>query len=64
MQSQHLELAGYDERYQQQREQIAAERKSLAGEQAQFQLEQQASLERLARARTEFDALRGEELRA
>jgi hypothetical protein len=56
----HAEVAGVDDRQQEQMNQLAILRKTHAEERAQFQLDQQAALDKLTNARAELDALRQE----
>src|ERR1019366_801730 len=54
----HEEVASFGDKHQEQMNQLAVQRKTHAEERAQFHLEQQSSLDKLAHARAELDALR------
>jgi chromosome segregation ATPase len=56
--AQHAELSGFEQKYHDQLAYVAQQRKSLADERVQFQITQQAALEKHAADRAEFDALR------
>ncbi len=54
----HAEVSGFDDHHQDQLTILAIQRKTHADERAQFQLEQQAAVEKLAQARAELETLR------
>jgi chromosome segregation ATPase len=58
----HGEVAGFEDKHQEQMNQLVIQRKTRAEERAQFHLEQQSALENLAHARAELDALRRDAL--
>jgi chromosome segregation ATPase len=60
LQKQHIEVTGFEGKYQDQMNQLAVQRKSHAEERAQFHLEQQSTLEKLAQSRAEFETMRRE----
>jgi uncharacterized phage infection (PIP) family protein YhgE len=60
VQKQHAEVASFDEKHQELRNQLAVQRAAHGEERAQFHLEQQSALEKLAQARAELEALRNE----
>jgi chromosome segregation ATPase len=62
LKQQQAEMAGFDEKQQHHLNQLAIQRKSQAEERVQFQMEQEASLHKLAQARNELETLRGEAL--
>ena len=57
---QHEELAGFEERYQDQLNQIAAERQLLGDERTQFHHDQKTALDKLASERGIFETMRAE----
>ena len=57
---QHAEVVDFEDKYKDQMNHLAVHRKSHAEERAQFHLEQQATLDKLAAARTEVAAMRDE----
>jgi hypothetical protein len=60
LQKQHAEVAGFTESHQEKMGHLELQRQTHAQERAQFQREQQAALDKLARARTELETLRRE----
>jgi len=62
LEKRHAEVTGFEERHQDLMNQLAVQRKAQAEERAQFHLEQQAALARLANARNELDTLRSDTL--
>ncbi len=60
LQQKHSEIAGFEDRFQEQMNLVSVQRQAHAREREEFQAEQRQALEDLAKSRAEYDAIRAE----
>ena len=60
LKEQHTNIAGFEDRYQEQMNLVNVQRQAHASERAEFKAEQQQALEDLAKSRAEYEAMRTE----